>query len=266
MQQQQEQRTTTQKKSVVKHSELDINNVDITEPKPNKETKQQLQSSVNYTFDANYHSKFRVETPCLDTFKPSSFEGTNYSLTLRCSGPNLNDINNFFDFNREIDSLGINHCVKYSSAIFKGKKVTAEMSDMFYNKLVKPSAGKDGTVYPDRVSIKIKMNNDNVPDVLVYKSSTTPVEFSSIDEFIGLFENNVPITCIIEYYMYFVNGKAGINGRVLQIKMSSAEDKIGRRPTSYAFSEEPVTSNITSNSNVVNEDVTNDSEDENENN
>ena len=92
------------------------------------------------------------------------------------------------------------------------------------------------------------MKNDQMkPDVLVFKDSPTPLEINSWDDLQNIIPKGSAVKAIMQPKLYFVNGKMGINFRVLQIKLPNFE-KIGK-PITYAFSEQPSES-TTSTTNV----------------
>jgi len=252
---------------------LDIKTTVITNPKLNKN--KQLSAGIinDLTRSAVY-----IETPYLiNAFGITSYDGgkviseeqKTYSITLKAVGgqnENPEDVLKLFNYLKDLDEKAIDYGLLHSQQFFKKKYEQTQRSilvDLLYNRCVKPSIGSDGTVYPDKLTLKIMKNDSMLPDVLVFKDSPNPLEINSWETLQNLIGKGMPVKVIMQPRLYFVNNKMGINGRILQIKLPNFE-KVGR-PIKYAFSEEaveskPLQEKVTST--PVDNTVTNDSDEE----
>jgi hypothetical protein len=233
--------------SVLTAKSLDIETTLITNPKLNKS--KQLSAGI---INSKTRSAVYIETPYLiNPFGISSYDGgktiteeqRTYSLSLKAAGgqnENLEEIQALFNYLKELDEKAIDYGLEHSQQIFKKKYEESQRSilvDLLYNRCVKPSVSTDGTVYPDKITLKVMKNEQMKPDVLVFKDSPTPLEINSWDDLQNIVPKGTAIKAIMQPRLYFVNGKMGINFRVLQIKLPNFE-KVGR-PITYAFSEIP---------------------------
>lgn len=243
--------------SVLTSKTLDIETTIITNPKLNKS--KQLSAGI---INSKTRSALYIETPYLiNPFGVSSYDGgktitdeqRTYSLSLKATGgqsENNEEIQTLFNYLKELDEKAIDYGIANSQQIFKKKYEESQRSilvDLLYNRCVKPSVAADGTVYPDKITLKIMKNDQMKPDVLVFKDSPTPLEINSWDDLQNIIPKGSAVKAIMQPKLYFVNGKMGINFRVLQIKLPNFE-KIGK-PITYAFSEQPSES-TTSTTNV----------------
>jgi len=234
--------------SVLTAKTLDIETTLITNPKLNKN--KQLSAGI---INSKTRSAVYIETPYLiNPFGISSYDGgktiteeqRTYSISLKAAGgqnENLEEIQTLFNYLKELDEKAIDYGLIHSQQIFKKKYEESQRSilvDLLYNRCVKPSVGQDGTVYPDKITLKVMKNEQMKPDVLVFKDSPTPLEIENWDHLQDIVPKGTAIKVIMQPRLYFVNGKMGINFRVLQIKLPNFE-KVGR-PITYAFSETPV--------------------------
>jgi hypothetical protein len=226
---------------------LDIETIVLTTPKLNKN--KQLSSGI---INTKTKSAVYIETPYLiNPFGVTSYDGgkaiadeqRSYSLSLKASGgqnENIEEISSLFSFLKALDEKTIDFCQVNSQMIFKKKYEPAQrtiLADMLFNRGVKPSVAQDGTIYPDKITLKIMKNNQMLPDVLVFKDSDKPLDISGWDSLQEIIQKGIPVKVIMQPKVYFVNGKAGINFRALQIKLPNFE-KVSR-PVTYAFSEPP---------------------------
>jgi hypothetical protein len=233
--------------AVLTTNNLNENSIIFTQPKLDKNKKLSVGILNSETKSAVYIETELLRTPFgvgfYDGGKNIAEEAKSYSLLLKEDSEgneNYEKSKKLFDFLESVDNNGINHVITHSQTIFK-KKYTQEqktiVEDMLFNKCVKRSAAPDGTPYPRKITLKIMRNENMDPDVLVFKDSPKPIENLSFDDLVNLIPKNVLVKAIIQLRFYIVNGKAGINIRVLQIKISTNE-KVGR-PISYAFSDGP---------------------------
>jgi len=238
--------------AIVTIDKIDINNIIITDLKLNQ--KKQLTAGI---LNRVTSSALFIETPYLiNPFGVSSYdsgglkdEQKSYSLALKAAGGNNENPENvkiFFDFFKQLDDKVIQYGITNSEKIFK-KKYDENLVRAFYNNGIKPSPmGPDGTPYPDKISVKIMKKEDFSPDILVFKDSQLPLDVGSWEELQTSILKGTAVKCIIQPKFYVVNGKFGVNFRVLQIKIPAIQ-RISR-PISYAFSDEstPVANAITS--------------------
>ena len=159
-----------------------------------------------------------------------------------------------------MDEKAIDYGITNSQAIFSKKYDESQRSivaDALYTRLIKPS-GTDqttGNPWPDKITLKV-MKKDQLPDVMIFKDSPEPVNLDSWETLKNTITKGSSMKAIIEFRLYFLNKKFGINIRVLQIKLMSI-DRPGR-PVGYAFSESLPTIKNEENivqKNVVKEDV-----------
>jgi hypothetical protein len=226
---------------------LDIETTILTNPKLNKN--KQLSAGI---ISSKTNSAVYIETPELinpfglsffDGAKGSTEETKSWSIVLKAAGGkngNQEDIDKFFKFLKDLDEKIIDYGLLHSQTLFKKKYDESQRAivvDLLYNKGVKSSVGKDGTVYPDQIKLKVMKNENMLPDVNVFKNSATPLALSSWEDLQALVPKGTPIKAIIQPRVYFVNGKFGTNFRVLQIKLPNVE-RVGR-PIGYSFSEAP---------------------------
>ena len=148
------------------------------------------------------------------------------------------DINNLFNYLKQLDEKAIDFAILNSQTIFKKKYEASQrgiLVDLLYNRCVKPSVGKDGTVYPDKMDIKINKKEDGSPDILVYKDSPEPVNLSSWSEFQELITKGMPVKVIAQFKIFIIPGSYGMTLRAVQIKIPSVSRVA--KPTIYAFAD-----------------------------
>ena len=234
--------------SVLTTQTLNLENTAITVPKLNKA--KQLSAGI---INTSTRSALYIETPYLiNPFGLTYYEGggkevkeedRQWSISLKAVGGQgqvPEDVTTLFDFLKALDEKTIDYGIEHSQTIFK-KKYSKEqrniLVDLLYNRAVKPSVGSDGTIYPDRITLKVMKNDQKLPELMVFKDSEKPLNIDSWETLQGLICKGTPVKAIIQPKWYFVNGKMGINFRVLQIKLPNQE-RVGR-PLGYAFSEPP---------------------------
>jgi len=228
--------------AIVTVENLKIENVIITDLKPNQ--KKQLSASI---LNKLTNSALFIETPYLiNPFGVSFYdsgglkdEQKSYSISLKSVGGNGESpekIQALFDFFKQLDEKVIQYGIKNSEKIFK-KKYDETLVKAFYNAGIKPSqSDPNGGFYPDKISLKIMKKEDFSPDLLVFKDSQQPLNLTSWEELQNLIVKGTPVKAIIQPKFYIVNGKFGVNFRVLQMKIPSVQRV--SRPITYAFSDE----------------------------
>jgi len=236
---------------ILSAKDLDIEQTVFTVPKINKNTKQ-LGAIIK---NANTNSTLLIETPyCIAPFGASAYDGgakgladdaKSWSITLKAQGYQQQDTENqelitkFFDFAKAIDEKAIDYGIANSQTIFSKKYEESQrgiVADALYSRCIKPS-GTDvntGNPWPDKITLKV-MKKDQLPDVMIFKDSSEPVHLDSWETLKNVITKGSSMKAIIEFRLYFLNKKFGINVRVLQIKLVSIERP--GRPVSYAFSE-----------------------------
>jgi len=234
-------------KSVLTTKTLTIQNTEITPPKLDKNKK--LSAGI---FNTQTKSAVYIETPYLiNPFGVSCYEPTGgkasgddtktWSLSLKMQGNNpesQEDIAILNKYFKDLDEKTIDYLITNSKILFKKEYTESQRQivvDLLYNRCIKPSTGPDGTVYPDKITVKIMKNDALLPDLLVFKDSPQPIELLSWEDFQCMVPKGMAIKAILQPRFYFVNGKAGINFRLMQLKLPNVE-RVGK-PTVYAFSE-----------------------------
>ena len=242
---------------------LNIDTTIITQPKLNKN--KQLSAAI---LNENTKGAIYIQTPpMIPPFGVTSYDGgkgidsdaKTWSMSLKAQGPGTefnDDINKLFEYLKSLDEKAIDYGLLNSQILFKKKYDEGQrtiLQDLLYNKGVKPSVGADGTVYPDKITCKIMKKEDMSPDLLVFKDSQVPLEINGWDDLVNNIPKGAPLQAIIQPKIYFVNGKFGINFRLVQVKISNIQRP--GRPISYAFSDlnEISTSSETSLTNVTND-------------
>ena len=139
---------------------------------------------------------------------------------------------------KDLDEKTIDYLIANSKTLFKKEYTESQRQivvDLLYNRCIKPSTGPDGTVYPDKITLKIMKNEAGLPDLLVFKDSPQPMQLNSWEDLQSMVPKGMAIKAILQPRFYFVNGKAGINFRLMQLKLPNVE-RVGK-PTIYAFSD-----------------------------
>lgn len=234
-------------KSVLTTKTLTIENTEITPPKLDKNKK--LSAGI---FNTQTKSAVYIETPYLiNPFGVSCYEPTGgkaagddtrtWSLSLKMQGNNpesQEDVATLNKYFKDLDEKTIDYLIANSKTLFKKEYTESQRQivvDLLYNRCIKPSTGPDGTVYPDKVTLKIMKNEASLPDLLVFKDSPQPIQLNSWEDLQGMVPKGMAIKAILQPRFYFVNGKAGVNFRLMQIKLPNVE-RVGK-PTVYAFSD-----------------------------
>ena len=230
--------------AVVHYNSFNPDNIIFTAPKANKNKGLSAAIINNLTKSSLY-----METPyCLAPFGLSFYDPTNgadeskknWSLSIKASPGSLEsseNVNHFFDSVRAIDEKMIDWGLEHSQLIFKKayKPNQRSIVEALYKRCVKPSVGKDGTVYPDKMDIKINKKEDGSPDILVYKDSPEPVNLSSWSEFQELITKGMPVKVIAQFKIFIIPGSYGMTLRAVQIKIPSVSRVA--KPTIYAFAD-----------------------------
>ena len=230
--------------SVVLYNKLSVEDVILTTPKPNK-NKGLSAAIINGKTKASLY----VEAPyCKSPFGVSVYDPTNgadetkksWSLTMMAA-PGANEseenVKVFHELLKSIDEKMIDWGIEHSALIFKKayKPSQRGIVEALYKRCVKPSVGKDGTVYPDKMDIKINKKEDGSPDILVYKDSPEPVNLSSWSEFQELITKGMPVKVIAQFKIFIIPGSYGMTLRAVQIKIPSVSRVA--KPTIYAFAD-----------------------------
>lgn len=230
--------------AVITSDEFDINNIIITPPKLNKYKK--LASAImNGPLKSGLYIQTEFLTPpfgisFFEANKESPEEIKNYELLLKAYGGTHNNADKIvqqFDQFKSLDEKMIKFGIEYSQTIFKKQYTESQrgiIEDALYNKCVKASVGKDGTVYPDQIKIKIMKDKDTgLPDVILYKGQEE-ITVSSWDEMQNYVPKGIPLRVIFQARIYFMpGGKYGLSFVARQIELPIV--KKASRPTGFSF-------------------------------
>lgn len=231
--------------AVVTSKNFDVETVVLTVPKPN--ANKNLTAAI---INGATKSGLYIETPyCISPFGVSAYDAGNtndeskksYTLSLKATaGANDEQANveQLFNILRALDEKMIDWGVQHSQLIFKKTYTSSQRSivEALYKRCVKSSVGKDGTVYPDRIDLKIMKKEDNSPDVYLYKDSPNAINLGSFAELETLVTKGATVKAIIQPRIYFMPGSFGMNVKVIQIKVPQGVQKPGK-PLTYAFSD-----------------------------
>lgn len=245
---------------VIRFDNLDINDIVFTDPKINPKTKK-LQSGI---ISAKTKKTFGIETPnMIAPFGLSVYDPTDggdptqasYSLPLRVDY-NPNDAESesesaevkgqrkLIEFMKGLDRKMIDFGIRHSQLIFKktyaDTPANRQVVEALYSSLVKPQVGKDGTVYPDRLNMKLNGNEERSgPDsqILFFKDSSSPIVIESWSHLSELIPKGTQVKAIIQPSIFLIAGKFGLKLKLIQMKVPNVQ-RVGR-PMTYAFSEPP---------------------------
>jgi hypothetical protein len=235
---------------ILNAKDLDIEQIIFTLPKINKNTKQ-LGAVIK---NSKTNSSLIVETPyCISPFGASPYDGgakgladeaKSWSITIKAQGykqetENNENINAFFDFVKKMDEKAIDYGITNSQIIFSKKYDESQrniVGDALFTRCIKPPGidPNTGNPWPDKISLKV-MKKDQLPDLLVFKDLPDPLTIESWEQFKNIISPGSYLKAIIEFKIYFLNKKFGINARILQIKIMPNDKP--QRPISYAFSD-----------------------------
>ena len=228
--------------NIIKVDDLDIKNVIFTTPKLGKNKK--LNAAI---IDSKFSGVYLETTVLLTVFALSYYgndgtkeikeEDRQWSLLLK---PSKNyEYEKFYSFLRLLNDKGLDWGVEHSPLIFNKKKLNKEKVELLFTSGFKQNIGKDGTVYPEQISVKIMKDKDTFkPNLLVFKDSLKPISLDSFEELQNILPANSLIQLIIQPQVSFnSSGSFGINFKALQILV--LDSKKPSRPKSYAFSTLP---------------------------
>ena len=254
---------TTEKMSsfVSRSNDLNMSNVIFTAPKPNPVTKKLSAAILN----GESKKKFYIESPnMIASFGLSVYDPTNgsdpssavHSVPLRVDfkpdeqeteteNENTRSQRKFMDFLKGLDAKAIDFGLEHSQLIFKKHYANTPANrgvvEALYSPLVKAQVGKDGTVYPDRIQLKLNANEEKTgPDsrILFFKDTATPVAIESWTQLGEMIPKGANVKVIISPEIYMIPGKFGIKLRLIQMKVPNVQ-RVGR-PQGYAFSDPPL--------------------------
>lgn len=238
------EKSETNENAVTKIDDLDINNVIFTTPKLGKNKK--LTAAI---IDLKKNSGIYLETTVLltvfalnyygnDGTKEIKEEDRQWSLLLK---PSKNhEYEKIYSFLRLLNEKGLEWGAEHSPLIFNKKKLSKDQVELLFTSGFKQNIGKDGTVYPEQISVKIMKDKDTFkPNLLAFKEdSLKPISLNSFDELQNILPANSLIQLIIQPQVSFnSSGSFGINFKAIQILI--LDSKKPSRPTSYAFSKLP---------------------------
>lgn len=248
--------------SVIRTNDLNIDIIEFTEIKPNK-----VKKPSAYIVKKDDKKTFLVETPelvaqfGLSAYDPNKDSATsdptkiNYSIPVRfdfkpdeepseSDSPAIQSQRQFLDFIKGLDEMAINYIIDHSQEILKKKFASREaahaVASTMYASLVKSSAGKDGTIYSDRINIKLGGNEDNSgpnSDYLFFKETAKPLEIASWTELSELVPKGSRVKMILQPRIILMPGKFFLKLHLMQMKIPNVQR--AARITGWAFSDPP---------------------------
>lgn len=237
---------TNEATGILKTDDLNIDNVIFTTPKLGKNKKLTaaiINSKTNngiYLETSALVTVFAVNYYRQDQSKEIKDEDKQWAVLLKPSKNKdfAENTEKLYSYLRLLNKKAIEWGVENSISIFK-KKLSQEVVEMKFSTGFKTNIGKDGTVYPEQIAIKLMKNNENFqPNVLIFKDSTQPMEINSWEELQSIIPANTIIQLIMQPQISFNStGGYGINFKALQILI--LDSKKASRPTTYAFSSFP---------------------------
>ena len=239
--------TQTTVTNIFKFSSIDADELILTKAKKNDKGK--VQASL---LKDELNKSFYVETPYLiSPFSPSTYNPNNnvpeaeqnWSLSVKASpgnGESQENVDKFFEIFRILEQRVIDWALENSLLVF-GKAYKPEQRSIIEallekKKLIKSSIDKEGNPYPDRIDFKFSRNDNNKPDVLIFRDTSVPLQVNSFAEIVDLIPKGSSIKAIIHPTLYTMPGGCGIRLRIVQIKLVNNAQKLGK-PITYAFSD-----------------------------
>ena len=242
--QQNSNENSNESSNVTKIDDLDINNIVFTIPKIGKNKKltaaiiDKKKSSGLYIQSCILATVFNIDYFGSKGSKEIKEEDRQWSFLLRPL-KNTNDHDKLYSFLTDLNNECLEWGVKHSPLIFNKKNLNKEKVELLFTSGFKPNIGKDGTVYPEQINVKIMKDKDTFkPNVLVFKDSLNPIALDSWEQLQATIPANSLIQLIFQPQVGFnSSGSFGINFKTLQILVF--DSKKPSRPTSYAFSKLP---------------------------
>ncbi len=253
----------TVKMSVIRTNDLNIDDFEISEIRINPKTKKSNAYVVNKTdkktrlvetiemvspfglsaFDPNKDSaasdpmKINYSIPVRFDFKPDEEPSEAESDEIKAQ-------RKLWNFVKGLDEMAVNYIIEHSQEILKRKFASREaayaVASTMYSPLVKNSPGKDGTIYPDRINIKLSGNDDNSgpnSSYLFFKDTATPLEITTWSELSELIPKGSRVKMILQPRVVLMPGKFFLKLHLMQMKVPNV--KRAARITGYAFSDAP---------------------------
>jgi hypothetical protein len=239
--------TQTTVTNIFKFSSIDADELILTKAKKNDKGK--VQASLLHN---EIKKSFYIETPYLIApFSPSTYNPNNnvpeveqnWSLSVKATpgnGDSQENVDKFFDIFRKLEERMIDWALENSLLVF-GKTYKPDQKTIIEallekKKLIKSSIDKEGNPYPDRIDFKFSRNDNNKPDVLIFRDTSVPLQVNSFAEIVDLIPKGSSVKAIIHPTLYTMPGGCGIRLRIVQIKLSNNSQKLGK-PITYAFSD-----------------------------
>jgi hypothetical protein len=246
--------TQTTATNIFKSASIDADE-DLIFTKAKKNDKGKVQGSLLHK---DIKKSFYIETPYLiipfsaSTYNPSGtvpIQDQNWSLSVKASpgnGDSQENVDKFFNIFRILEQRVIDWALENSLLVFgktyKPEQRTIVEALLEKKKLIKSSVDKEGNSYPDRIDFKFSKDDNNKPDVLIFRDSSVPLEVNSFAEIVELIPKGSAIKAIIHPTLYIMPGGCGIRLRIVQIKLANNAQKLGK-PITYAFSDPVVETN-----------------------
>ena len=239
--------TQTTVTNVFNFSTIDAKELILTKAKKNDKGK--VQASLLHN---ELKKGFYIQTPSvIAPFPPSTYNPNNnipepeqnWALSVKASpgnGESQENVDKFFDIFRKLEERVIDWALENSLLVF-GKAYKPEQRSIVEallekKKLIKSSVDKEGNSYPDRIDFKFSRDENNKPDVLIFRDTSVPLQVNSFAEIVELIPKGSAIKAIIHPTLYVMPGGCGIRLRIVQIKLSNNSQKLGK-PITYAFSD-----------------------------
>lgn len=143
------------------------------------------------------------------------------------------------DLFKGIDKRMVDIAVERSSKWFKRKKTRQTIVDEKYKSVLKFNRDEEGNPkndYPDRLSLKVLLGDNGVPNLTVFDHLKRPVEVKSVEELSDVLPPGSRLKAILQASSVWISSTGcGISWRLLSIKLyPSGEENL----PGYAFESE----------------------------
>lgn len=212
----------------LKYSNVVLDNIVITDPKPDKLDPSKLVSYVNYKNDSGRNDQFTIQTPyLLSTQGISGYKDSkdrSVSCTLNTGNRESQESLKAFEaLMRGIDEKVFEFCVKHGETLFK-KKVTREQRKMLeglklFNPVVKTRVATNGQTYVN-ARFKVKEADVNKHNLMLFKEgSNSEIPYESFKEIEEHFPKELAyVRLILRLQITFVNQSVYLSYIVDQVQ------------------------------------------------
>ena len=217
----------------LKYSNVVLDNIIITDPKPDRLDPSKLVSYVNYKNESGRNDQFTIQTPYLVSNKGISGFKDSKDKTISCTlntgnRESVEDLQIFEALMRGIDEKVFEFCVKHCEKLFK-KKVTKEQRKMLeglklFNPVVKTSV-KNGKTYVN-ARFKVKEADVNKHNIMLFKEgSNTELPYESFKEIEEYFPIELAyVRLILRLQIAFVNQSVYLTYVVDQVQKGNKKE------------------------------------------